>query len=73
MLIKNIRNRFRLERKNKAIKNKILEDVRALYENDEENSYRPTKTKGAFNNYIEFESNDGRYKKLSLAEYLHEI
>lgn len=50
-VIKNIRNHFRLERKNKAFKDKILQ---------QDNSYGPIKTKGVFNNYIEFESNSDR-------------
>ena len=36
---------------------------------DEEDYYQHTKTKGAFDDhYLEFESNDDRYKKLSLAQ-----
>ena len=43
---------FYLERENKAIKNKILEDLRTLYETNEGNYYEPIKTKGAFNDSL---------------------
>ena len=44
-----------------------------MYES-EEDYYEPTRTKGAFNdNYVEYESNGDKFKKLSIEEYLNMI
>ena len=46
----------------------------ALYDTDEENSYKPIKAKGAFSgNYIEYDSNGDRSENYSLAKYLQKI
>ena len=84
--IKDIRNRFRLKnvddttikdernifrlKKIKAIKDRILRDIRNLFEH--EDYYEPV-TIGKFRskNYIEYKSNG--YKKLSVKEYLNKI
>ena len=50
--------------------NKILRDIRTLYES-EEDYYEPVRTSNAFNNnYIEYESNGDKDKILSIKEYL---
>ena len=51
--IRDTRNIFTLKRENKAIKDRVIVDIRALFES-EEDDYEPIKTKGAFNNnYID--------------------
>ena len=65
--------KFRQEKKTKAIKGRILRDIKNLFEHEkeEENYYKPAKvSKFWSNNYIEYESNDDRYKTLSVEEYL---
>ena len=53
--------------------NKIIRDLRALYE-PEEDYYEPQKIKIAFDdNYIEYESNGNKDKKLCIEEYLNMI
>ena len=52
-IIRVTRNIFTLKRENKAIKDRVIEDITALFESGEDD-YEPTKTKGAFNNnYID--------------------
>ena len=42
MTIKDIRNLFRLEKENKAVKDVILRDIQNIFDNDkEENYYKP--------------------------------
>ena len=67
-------NLFRLEKENKAIKYRILRDIRDLSEHEEEeNYYKPVRV-GNFwsNNYIEYKSKGDR-KTLSVDEYLDKI
>ena len=60
-------------RKENYDSNEIIRDLRAFYES-EEDYYEPQKTKGAFNdNYIEYESNGNKDKRLSIEEYLNMI
>ena len=52
-IIRDTRRIFTLKRENKAIKDRVIVDIRALFES-EEDDYEPIKTKGAFNNnYID--------------------
>ena len=66
--IKDIRNLFRLEKENKAIKDIILRDIRNLFENEEEEIYcKPVRISNFWsNNYIEYESNGDKNKTLSV-------
>ena len=66
--IKDIRNFFRLEKENKAIKDIILRDIRNLCENEEEELYcKPVRISNFWsNNYIEYESNGDINKTLSV-------
>ena len=72
--IKGIRNLFKLKKENKAIKDRIIRDISTLFEYEEEDCYKPVRV-GNFwsNNYIEYESNGDRNKKLSVEEYLNNI
>ena len=75
-IIKDIRNLFRLEKEAKAIKDRILRDIKHLFEDkeEEENCYNPVRVNNFWsNNYIQYESNGGRNKTLSFEEYLNKI
>ena len=67
--IKDVRNLFRLKKENKTTKNRIITDVRNLFEHEGEGYNKPVRV-GNFwsNNYIEYESNDDRSKTLSVEE-----
>ena len=53
-------------RKENYDSDKIIRDLRALHESDED-YYEPKKINGAFNdNYVEYESNGDKDKKLSI-------
>ena len=74
--IKYIRNLFRLEKKTKAIKDRIVRDIKNLFEHEEEeeNYYKPARASNFWsNNYIEYESNGDGNKTLSVEEYLKKI
>ena len=73
-IIKNIRNRFMLEKENKAIKNRIIKDNRNLFEQEDKYYYKQVRV-GNFwnNNYIEYESKSNIIKNLSIKEYLEEF
>ena len=70
--VKDIRNLFRQEKETKAIKDRILRDIKNLskYEQEEETYYKPVRVS---NNYIDYESNGDRNKRLSVEEYLYKI
>ena len=73
-IIMNIRNLFKKEKKDKGIKDKVLRDIRTLFESDEDEYYRPTRTGNAFSgSYVEYESNGDKDKTLLIKEYLHKI
>ena len=42
-LIANIRNRFRLKKESKSIKDGIIRDIKNLFEHEEENYYKPVR------------------------------
>ena len=65
-IIKSIRNLFKLKRETKTIKDRIIRDVRALFE-QENDYYKPIRV-GNFwnNNYIVCESNGDKNKKNTL-------
>ena len=67
-----MRNLFRLKKDNETIKDRVIRDISNPFEHEEENYYKPVRV-GNFssNNYIEYESNGGRNKTLSIEEYLN--
>ena len=72
--IKDKRNLFRQEKENKAIKDKILRNIKNLFEHEEENYYKPVIKNSFWSNiYIVHESNGDRNKTLSVEEYLNKI
>ena len=57
----------------KTIKDRIIRDIRALFEK-EDDYYIPIRIGNIWNNnYVEYESNRDKNKNLSLKEYLSEI
>ena len=72
-IIKSIKNLFKLK-KNEAIKDIIIRDIRKLFEQEEKYYYKPIKV-GNFlsNNYMEYESSGNKNKNLSVKEYLDKI
>ena len=73
-IIKNIRNLFRREKETKAIKDRILRDIKNLSEHEEENYYKPVRLNSFWsNNYIEYDSSGDRNKTLSVDEYPYKI
>ena len=72
--IRDVRNLFRLEKKIKAIKDRILTEIKNLFEHeDEEVNYNKPVTVTNFwsNNYTEYENDGDRKKTLSVEEYLN--
>ena len=73
-IIKDERNLFRLEKKFKAIKDRILRDIKNLLEYEEENYYKPVRVNNFWsNNHIEYKSNGDRNETLLVEEYLNKI
>ena len=68
-------NLFRLEKETKTIKERILRDIKNLFETkEEENYYKPVRVGNLWsNNYVAYESNGDRNKTLSVEEYLNKI
>ena len=63
---------MRLEKETKAIKDRILTDIKNRFEHEEENYYKPVKVNNFWsNNYLEYESNGDTNKTLSVEEYLN--
>ena len=71
--IKDIRNLFRLEKETKTIKDRILRDIKSLFDHEEEENYcKPVRVSNFLSsNCIEYGSNGDRNKSLSLEEYLN--
>ena len=54
------------ERETKAIKDRILRDIKNIFEHEEESYYQPVRVNNFWsNNYIEYETNSERNKTLS--------
>ena len=72
-MIKSIRNLFKLKKETLTIKDRIIRDIRTLFELGDD-YYKPIRV-GNFlnNNYIEYESNGDRNKNLLVKEYLVRI
>ena len=68
-------NLFRLNKENKAIKDRILRDIRNVLENEEGESYYKLVRVSNFwiKTYIEYESNGNKNEVLSVEEYLNKI
>ena len=57
----------------RIIKDRIIRDIKTLFEQEEEKDYYESKRVSNFwnNNYIEYESNGDKSRNLSLDEYLN--
>ena len=74
IITKDRRNLFKRKEKENGIKDKIIEDIRILFELDEESYYEPVRIGNAFSsNYIEYENNGDKDKHYQLKTYLHKI
>ena len=66
-IIQNIRNLFKLEKKNKATKDEIISDIRNLFGLENEDYYTRIRVGGFYsNNSIEYEINGNRDKNISI-------
>ena len=75
-IIKGIRNLFRLKKENEAINDRIIRDIRNVFEleNGEKIYYKPINVGNFYNiNFIEYESDGDRKKTLSIEEYFNKI
>ena len=72
-IIKSIRNLFILKKKNEAIEDRKIRDIKTLFEQQEENDYYKRIREDIFwnNNYSEYESSGDRNKNLSVKELNH--
>ena len=63
-----------LRRKNNAITDKIIRDIRSLFESNEENYDEPVRTGNTFDNdHFEYERGSDKNKTLSIEEHLNKI
>ena len=69
--LKDVGNRFRLEKESKVIKDRIFTNIRNLFEHEEEENYYKPERVGNFCSYkyIEYESKGDTKKTLSVEEY----
>ena len=51
----------------------MIRDISTLFEQQEEDYYKPNRVSFWNNNYVEFESNSDKNNNLSLDEYLNKI
>ena len=75
-VIKDIENLLDKKKETKAIKGRILRNIKKLFqqEKEEENYYKPVRVSNFWsNNYSEYESNGDRNKTPSVEEYLNKI
>ena len=71
--IKDIKNLFRIEKETKAIRDRILRDMKNLFEYEEEDYYKTVIVNNFWsNNYIEYKSKVDR-KTLSVEQYFNKI
>ena len=60
--------------KKREVNNRIIRDIRTLFEQEEKVYYKPKRVSNLWNNnYIEYESNDDKNRNLSLDKYLDKI
>ena len=59
---------------NTLIKDKIIRDIRTLFEQQEKDFYKPKRISNSWNNKcIEYENNGDKNRNLSLDEYVNKI
>ena len=63
-----------MTKENEAIKDKIIRDIRNLFEHEKGDYYKPVRVHNfCSNNYIEYESNGDKNKMLSVEQYPNKI
>ena len=61
-----------MKKENEAIKDKIVRDIRNLFEYEEKDYYQPLGLYNFWtNNYIEYESSSDRNKTLTVEKYVN--
>ena len=69
-----MRNSFRLKKENKATKDRVIRDIRNLFEDKEEDDYKPVRVGNLWSdNYFECKSNDNQNKTLCLKKIINNI
>ena len=71
-----MKKKKKIEKESKAIKDWIIRNIKKLFEHEkeQENYYKPVRVSGfRSNKYVEYESNGGRNKTLSVEEYINII
>ena len=69
-----MRKFFRLNKENEAIKDRVIRDIRKLFEKEKEDYYKLVRAENFWSKkYIEYESNGHKNKTLSIEEYLDKI
>ena len=64
----------KLNNEREAIKDRIIRDIKTLFEQQEEDYYKSVRVGNFYsNNFIEYESNSDRNKTLLIKEYLDQI
>ena len=60
-------NLLKLKKENKAIKDRTIRDIKTLFEQQEEDRYKPVRVSNFWNNnYIEYERSGDKNKNLSV-------
>ena len=73
-VIKNIRNNLNLKKENEATKDKMISEIRNLFESRNEDYHEPIRVSSFYSNdCIDYKSNGYRDKDLSIKEYLNKI
>ena len=68
------RNQRKKELNERLIKDRIIRDIRTLFEQHKEDYYKPKRVSYFWNNnYIEYEGNGDKNRNLSLDEYLKKV
>ena len=68
------RNQRKKEVNERLIKDRIIRDIRTLFEQHKEDYYKPKRVSYFWNNnYIEYEGNGDKNRNLSLDEYLKKV
>ena len=71
---KSVRNLLKPKKENKAIKERIVNNIKTLFEQQEEDYYKLVRVSNFWNkNYIEYERSGHKNKNLSVKYYINEI
>ena len=65
-IVKSIRNLFKIKKENEEIKERIIRDIRKIFDQEEKDYYKPIVGNLWNNNYTKYESSGDRNKNLSV-------